>query len=541
MAFSGGLVRCICYKLTQTLTDLNDYLGPSQVCTKPVDAPVSEPAPGLASTEIAIESDGTYIEAPSHAPRARTRLETAQISLNDCLACSGCVTSAETVLIGQQSIDEVRQELNDKRGRAFVITISSQSLASLAARFLQEKRYISKGILLARIAAKLRSLGFDVVADLSLARHLAVRAHTREFFARRAAKHIDGSFKLPMLASACPGWVCYAEKAHSELLPYVAATKSPQQVAGVLAKRIYGPQTLGALQASENCARDVYHVVVMPCYDKKLEAARPDGENTDGTREVDCVLTTGELYDFLHEHGFDAEAPVPNEVDESLAVQLPEPGTSSGGYLFAILHACYADFVAQYQAFPNVDLHIIRSADYTEYVLRAPDGQKLFKGAHCYGFRNLQNVVRKLQRETGVRGTRGRGRGMVRRGRDDANEAYDYVEVMACPSGCVNGGGQMRPPDAAAPVREDTPGWHGADRRWVEVVEAAYWDGAETLKVPTAELLRAATDGELHTWLRAMDDRSIPLENALGVLQTDVFRATYRGVEPENNGLAVQW
>ena len=75
----------------------------------------------------------------------------------------------------------------------------------------------------------------------------------------------------------------------------------------------------------------------------------------------------------------------------------------------------------------------------------------------------------------------------------------------------------------------------------MEVVEAAYWDGAETLKVPTAELLRAATDGELHTWLRAMDDRSIPLENALGVLQTDVFRATYRGVEPENNGLAVQW
>ena len=73
------------------------------------------------------------MEAPVNAPRARTQLETAQISLNDCLACSGCVTSAESVLIGVQSIDEIRNELAQKRERIFIATISSQTIASLQA------------------------------------------------------------------------------------------------------------------------------------------------------------------------------------------------------------------------------------------------------------------------------------------------------------------------------------------------------------------------------------------------------------------------
>lgn len=126
MAFSGAL----------TLTDLNDYLGPSQACIKPVegkDAPdasfIPEEDLHAASTQIAVESSGVYEteggqasgaaassssqSAEQSKPKARTKLEAAEISLNDCLACSGCVTSAESVLIGMQSLEEIRRVVEE--------------------------------------------------------------------------------------------------------------------------------------------------------------------------------------------------------------------------------------------------------------------------------------------------------------------------------------------------------------------------------------------------------------------------------------------
>jgi iron only hydrogenase large subunit-like protein len=77
-----------------------------------------------------------------------------------------------------------------------------------------------------------RTLGFTHVFDTTFAREIALREHGREFFERRE----KGAGALPMLASACPGWVCYAEKTHGEMLPFIAATKSPQQVMGTLVK-----------------------------------------------------------------------------------------------------------------------------------------------------------------------------------------------------------------------------------------------------------------------------------------------------------------
>lgn len=119
---------------SQTLTDLNDYLGPSQACIKPIedtpppkDAQI-DPDTNLASTQIAIDKDGSYYESATSSsslhqdpsstsnsakPRARTKLETAAISLDDCLACSGCVTSAESVLVGLQSVEELWNRLDE--------------------------------------------------------------------------------------------------------------------------------------------------------------------------------------------------------------------------------------------------------------------------------------------------------------------------------------------------------------------------------------------------------------------------------------------
>lgn len=199
----------------------------------------------------------------------------------------------------------------------------------------------------------------------------------------------------------------------------------------------------------------------MPCYDKKLEASRTDFYSEQyATRDVDCVLTTGELLLLAQEHGIDLSLPVPNEdispsptsisATPVLPVLLSHPGSSSGSYLHSLM-------LAIARTYPNPltqESKMIRSADYVEHTLRdTSSGSPVFRGATCYGFRNLQNVVRRVGRATGVqvgRGAAGRLAGGLRNNKSGDGTAYDYVEVMACPGGCVGGGGQIRAPERNA-------------------------------------------------------------------------------------------
>ncbi|THG94549.1 hypothetical protein EW145_g8119, partial [Phellinidium pouzarii] len=516
MAFSGAL----------TLTDLNDFITPSQACIKPIEqsnAPDTS-SHGVASTQIHIDSAGSYYEVPQHTSITSTpsrKLETAQISLNDCLACSGCITSAESVLITMQSHEEVLDVLSTNPPdtsvdhKTPVLSISPQSLASLAASLSStSSSTVTLGQVLHRVKAFARRLGFEYVYDTTFARHIVLLEHAHEFSERKrgTAQDEEGQTvggKLPMLASACPGWVCYAEKTHGEMLPFISRTKSPQQVMGTLVKNWLG----------ENWGKkpsQIYHVTVMPCYDKKLEASRQDFYNDIySTRDVDCVITTGELELMMKECAWDLSTPLFSENAHSTAADakhaLPEllthPGSSSGSYLHALL--------AEY-ATHNTELttRVLRAPDFEEYVLTdVHTGHAVFRGARCYGFRNLQNLVRRVGRATGVQVGRGaagrlaavRGRRRIdapdRPGGGASEEGYDYVEVMACPSGCVNGGGQLRPvlykesvpsilaDDEGGASRsavkggapsEAVPSAGGAnarwgDREWTKRVEQAYW------------------------------------------------------------------
>ena len=418
---------------------------------------------------------------------------------------SGCITSAESVLITLQSHTEVLSVLaaNPSPGspghRIPVLSIAPQSLASLAAALAPSSSSSSSShsgtttttttttpIPLAHILDRVRAfatrtLGFAHVFDTTFAREVVLREHAREFFERKeraaASSAGSGSGALPMLSSACPGWVCYAEKTHGEMLPFIAATKSPQQVMGTLVKEWLAPHywnkqydsffsflsyLLTERAVSGLCSPDeVYHVTVMPCYDKKLEASRSDFYNEQyATRDVDCVLTTGELLLLAQEQGIDLSLPVPNEdissstTTTSAAPVLPDllshPGSSSGSYLHSLMLAVARNH-------PNLltqESKTIRSADYVEHTLRdTSSGLPVFRGATCYGFRNLQNVVRRVGRATGVqvgRGAAGRLAGGLRNNRSGDGAAYDYVEVMACPGGCVGGGGQLRAPERKA-------------------------------------------------------------------------------------------
>ncbi|GAA5918321.1 hypothetical protein JCM6882_008213 [Rhodosporidiobolus microsporus] len=577
MSLSSGL----------TLTDLSDYLAPSQACIKPVTyvpeeeeekAFVEKGKPAAsASAEIVIGEDSEFYERAEDGGRGK-KLKKAEITLNDCLACSGCITSAESVLVSLQSHEEVYRVLQEQPDVTPILSISPQSVASLAALYDLSLSETMRGV---RRFFK-EHLGFRLVFDTTFPRALSLLESRLELLERRShalsspsplPAHLTSSTSslvsptkltpassptapLPILSSACPGWICYAEKTHGDLLPFVSGVKSPQAVGGVLVK---GRTVAGRLGLRPD---EIYHVAVMPCYDKKLEASRPDFSTSHpspspsssepiSVRDVDLVLTTGEVSKMLTDKSLSlralARSSAAVEVDGADEKAFfpfshlcqPARGTSSGGYVHAALSALLAPIaVSSSPASPaspaapaptptpgslnlspsdlpylRLDSRLVRNDDYVEYTLRrlpspyspSPSstpadkekGTVLAKAAKCYGFRNLQNVVRKLSKDAGIssaagarsgsaasalRGGAAGGGGKASAAAAAANarraaklaaahggaaqvEAparepeIEFVEVMACPSGCVNGGGQVAPPRESVRSRRRRASW----------------------------------------------------------------------------------
>lgn len=344
----------------------------------------------------------------------------------------------------------------------------------------------------------------------------------------------------------------------------------------------------------------MYHIAVMPCYDKKLEASRSDFYNEQySTRDVDCVLTTGELERMMHQEEWDIRSPVADEDTSHNKFDIPDllqhVGSSSGSYLQYLI-----DSISQTVA-PSAVLATRRiRPDYEEYILtNASTGELVFKGARCYGFRNLQNIVRKVGKEHGLGGGRGAAaagrmtssrssagaggpslRTVTRRRRAgagatpeaDANgdtaapRGYDYVEVMACPGGCVNGGGQLKPSSSsltspsqaideegytrnweasgirqasspAAPSVQQEPDMSASerwgDKEWIKRVENAYWNPHGMLTPPPSPPASAAS---LKSCAPAIAPVSAPVPaGGEAVNSTDVASAK---AQPQINALS---
>jgi iron only hydrogenase large subunit-like protein len=397
------------------LTDLDDFITPSQECIKPVEIKKSK---GAAKTKIRIDEDGNYsqineIGRPS-------KLQKVEITLSDCLACSGCVTTAESVLVSQQSGSELLRALSENNAlplsqrKTVLISLANSAVLSLAEKYQLQAQETAL-----RISGYFKSLGADLVCDLSIVEDLTLLECQKEFVIR----HKEG--RLPLLASACPGWVCYTEKTHgSWLLPNLSTVVSPQQLAGTLARKM------------ENSK--IYHATLMSCYDRKLEASRPDFTNTEtGQKDIDCVITALELQQMLESEErtlldyepqpLDSVPYLPNSQQSEVVLATPK-GSGSGGYAENIfIHASQQLFGVT----PEIEYKVGKNQDLQELVLEQ-DGKTLLKFAVANGFRNIQNLVQKLKRK---------------------KCPYDYVEVMACPGGCLNGGAQCRP-DGVSQSRE---------------------------------------------------------------------------------------
>ncbi|KAH9473876.1 hypothetical protein MJO28_000288 [Puccinia striiformis f. sp. tritici] len=542
--------------MTLNLIDLNDYLGPSQLCTKP-NVPTTkleqQQQPSISKTQIQLDGQPTTTLTTTEA------LPKAQITLNDCLACSGCITSSESILVSLQSVQEVLKEIS-KPNRYPIISISSHSLASFVA--YNQLDSLSTGF---KVLKKYftRSHNFKLVLDTNFAQHLHLLESQREF------KHRQ-NLKSPVLASSCPAWICYAEKTQGKngILEMISRVKSAQQIQGAIIKSQKFIDSIGVVESS----KDLYHVCVMSCYDKKLEASRSDFEDEDGIKDVDCVLTTREVQDMIQQDGFDilqASQEIeeldldPNQVGIiPVWIDHPQPiGSSSGGYLFNLLRSSIPSEGENIIDRLRLTVDQKRGSDYVEYRLQlAPppspmkdneesteELETLFYGAHFYGFKNLQNLIKKIgPSSTSTSTMNPRGRIIGRRGRKEPSgilenrKTYDFVEVMACPSGCLNGGGQI-------PI--DSKLINMSNKQWISQLERIYSkypfdkDNSTTLisdQGNALDLIRNSSVSNQQIFIQNWLD-SFGLSSDDHTTRDRLFLTSYRNVEPESNGYAVQW
>lgn len=525
--------------------DLNDFISPGVACVKPIETIPEK------------EDDGNAYEVTTE-DKLTAKAPPAQISLTDCLACSGCVTSAEAVLVSLQSHSEVLNTLDaypslrppwtqdvvsnginsrpneaSDRGKIFIASVSPQTRASLAATYNVSSA--QAGNMIAQLLSGPNGLAaggahkssFLWVLDTNNLRDMALLLAAEE-----ASSSLSASPKKPVLTSACPGWICYAEKTHPHVLPHLSRLKSPQALAGTLLKSVLA-RRFGV------AAGKIWHLAVMPCFDKKLEASRSElsaaGWSDDGgharARDTDCVITARELVALAAARGLDFAAlprhplprspprlPFPDPLLDAFLFPPPrrsanaEPAAGTGGgYLWHVLQRQRARHPGS-----RVEVERGRNADVVEYVLvrRTEDGsdEVLFKAARYYGFRNIQNLVRKLRPPRTSKLLANAKGGARRPGGAPVKEKegveYAYVEVMACPGGCTNGGGQMRVGEVMA-MREGVQDGEvkvgpQEQREWLGAVDEAYFSASSHSDSEVEDEMD--TDVEVHGEVMDVDD-----------------------------------
>ncbi|PSR97523.1 iron hydrogenase [Coniella lustricola] len=495
--------------------DLNDFISPSVACIKPIEAlPTANEASTTLETEVILGGlEPPSVSAdPSNSP--------SKISLTDCLACSGCVTSAEAVLVSLQSHNEVLGMLDsapalridgpDSAGqfqvlgldnpgaKLFVASVSPQSRASLAAACGGNTTEAQAGRMIERLLCQPEGLagggkfnnGFTWVADTNTAREACLVLGADE------VRQGSSTSSKPVLTSSCPGWVCYAEKTHPHVLPHLSRVKSPQALMGTLLKT--------TLSKKLGISPDrIWHLAVMPCLDKKLEASREeltdsvwagDGQSGRGVRDVDCVITSKEILMLTESRGIDffnlpkTQLPPPTTFPDSklydflfprrrVKTPVKDAGTSGGN-----LHFILEDVVSRN---PGSKLQTVsgRNADVVEYNVISSSGEPIFKAAKYYGFRNIQNIVRKLKPAKASKMPGGRPFGAARKAAAQSKSLdFSYVEIMACPGGCTNGGGQIKVTD---PVVAERKGWSSdpgpqEQKDWLAEVDEAYFSMSDS-------------------------------------------------------------
>ena len=327
----------------------------------------------------------------------------------ECSYCGQCASVCPTgAIVEKDDTEKVWSAINDPDKIVIVQTAPAVRVA------LGEELGMEPGsIVTGKMVAALRNLGFDKIFDTNFSADLTIMEEGHEFLHR-----LTNGGVLPMITSCSPGWVNMIELKYLDLLPHLSSAKSPQQMFGAIAKTYY------AEKAGIDPAK-IVSVSVMPCTAKKAEAARPE-MNASGYRDVDVVITTRELGRMIREAGLDFKHLPEDSYDSPLGTGTGAAvifGTT-GGVMEAALRTV-ADVLTG-ENLQTVDYNDVRGMEQTREAELTIAGNTV-KIAVVQTLASARKILERIR----------------------AGEAdYQFIEVMACPGGCIGGGGQPIPVNA---------------------------------------------------------------------------------------------
>jgi NADP-reducing hydrogenase subunit HndD len=342
-----------------------------------------------------------------------------------CTTCGQCIDRCPTgALIERNYIDDVWSAINDKNSIVIVQTAPSVRVAlGEDLGFDPGKRVTGK------LVSALRRLGFDAVLDTDFSADLTVVEETSEFLERlkKALLENNPDAKLPMATSCSPGWIKFAEHKFPKFLPHISTCKSPQQMFGALVKTYYAKKM-------NLDPQNIVSVSIMPCTAKKYEADRLEMRSS-GFKDVDYVLTTRELAIMIKQAGIDFLS-LPEDKYDSIMGKSSGAGVifgATGGVMEATLRTAYEMITGREIPFKDLNILPVRGQDgirEAEIKIEGTlpgyeflEGIKL-KTAVAHGLANANELIKSV-----MKGTAG----------------YHLIEIMACPGGCLGGGGQPIP------------------------------------------------------------------------------------------------
>ncbi len=321
-----------------------------------------------------------------------------------CTFCGQCVAVCPTgALTEMNNIGQVWNLINDKTKTVVVQTAPAVRVA-LGEEFGLEPGSVVTG----KMVNALRRIGFAKVFDTNFAADVTIMEEASEFVHR-----FKNGGKLPMLTSCCPGWVNFFENQFPDLLDIPSSCKSPHEMFGAITKH-YLAEKMGVKK------EDMILVSVMPCVAKKFEAARPELAER-GTRDVDAVITTRELAIMIKEMGINFDALDENDDFDNPLGESSGAGTIfgvTGGVIEAALRTAYEWMTGE--ELEKMEFEDLRGLKGTKKAQIDIGGEKVRIGV-VNGLGNARRLLEKIR---------------------SGEEQFHAVEIMACPGGCIAGGGQ---------------------------------------------------------------------------------------------------
>ncbi len=339
-----------------------------------------------------------------------------------CVQCGQCAAICPVgAIIEKNHVDMVWDALDDPN-KYVVVQTAPAIRASIGECFDNKPGTLVTG----KMTTALRKLGFDNVFDTNFTADVTILEEGTELLTRLKKAIVDKEkIPLPMFTSCSPGWIKFAEHYYPELLDNISTCKSPQQMFGSLAKTYYANK-IGKK------TEDIIVVSVMPCTAKKYECDRSE-MNDSGVKDVDYVLTTRELAKMIKQAGIDFNLLPDSEMDAPLGLSsgAADIFANTGGVMEAAIRTVYE--IVTGRELEMKDLHI-ESIMGLEGVKKA--SLKISNVLPEWSF--LEGVELKA----GVAHGLGNARKIIQAIKN--GEVFHFIEIMACPGGCIGGGGQPR-------------------------------------------------------------------------------------------------